>query len=391
MFKPTQLVTVISALLLLSACGEAEQNTAPTAPLQPIDVAATPQINIADWHTYTTRLSSPNEVTLRARVTGVVRSVNFKEGDTVQKGDVLFELDDRTFLAEVASLAAQVKRAEAALSQAKSESARALRLSKQKAISTEEVDARVSLTAQREAELDALRASFKAAQLNLEFSKVTAPISGKISFAEVTQGNTIRANDTLLTTIVATDKMYAYFDIDERTWNSEFASVTDGEPLPVKLQLLGRETQPIMGQLDFVDNAIDDHSGTLKVRASFNNQHGYLRPGSFARVSLSSGEQNERVLIPDRAVGTDLKNRFVLVVNDSNTLEYRLITLGNRYGEFRAVESGLSAGERIAVNGPARVGPGMPISPNSVTLTLPDSITTQTIAMTPTESSQGLN
>ncbi|MEJ6474676.1 efflux RND transporter periplasmic adaptor subunit [Pseudoalteromonas piscicida] len=391
MFKPTQLVTVISALLLLSACGEAEQNTAPTAPLQPIDVAATPQINIADWHTYTTRLSSPNEVALRARVTGVVRSVNFKEGDTVQKGDVLFELDDRTFLAEVASLAAQVKRAEAALSQAKSESARALRLSKQKAISTEEVDARVSLTAQREAELDALRASFKAAQLNLEFSKVTAPISGKISFAEVTQGNTIRANDTLLTTIVATDKMYAYFDIDERTWNSEFASVTDGEPLPVKLQLLGRETQPIMGQLDFVDNAIDDHSGTLKVRASFNNQHGYLRPGSFARVSLSSGEQNERVLIPDRAIGTDLKNRFVLVVNESNTLEYRLITLGNRYGEFRAVESGLSAGERIAVNGPARVGPGMPISPNSVTLTLPDSITTQTIAMTPTESSQGLN
>ncbi|PAY03281.1 efflux transporter periplasmic adaptor subunit [Pseudoalteromonas sp. HM-SA03] len=391
MLKPTQLATIISALLLLSACGEAEQASSQTPPLQPIDVAATPQISIADWHTYTTRLSSPNEVALRARVTGVIGSVNFKEGDTVHQGDVLFELDDRTFLAEVASLAAQVKRAEAALSQAKSESARALRLSKQKAISTEEVDARVSLTAQREAELDALRASFKAAQLNLEFSKITAPISGKISFAEVTQGNTIRANDTLLTTIVATDKMYAYFDIDERTWNSQFASVTEGEPLPVKLQLLGRESQPVMGELDFIDNAIDDHSGTLKVRASFANHSGQLRPGSFARVSLSSGEQNDRVLIPDRAVGTDLKNRFVLVVNDANTLEYRLITLGNRYGEFRAVESGLAAGERIAVNGPARVGPGMPISPNSVTLTLPDNIATEVVAMTPSDSSQGLN
>ncbi|WP_232003232.1 efflux RND transporter periplasmic adaptor subunit [Pseudoalteromonas piscicida] len=309
----------------------------------------------------------------------------------MRQGDVLFELDDRTFLAEVASLGAQVKRAEAALTQAKSESARALRLSKQKAISTEEVDARVSLTTQREAELDALRASFKAAQLNLEFSKVTAPISGKISFAEVTKGNTIRANDTLLTTIVATDKMYAYFDIDERTWNSQFASVTESEPLPVKLQLLGRESQPVMGKLDFIDNAIDDHSGTLKVRASFDNHGRQLRPGSFARVSLSSGEQNDRVLIPDRAVGTDLKNRFVLVVNDANTLEYRLITLGNRYGEFRAVESGLAAGERIAVNGPARVGPGMPISPNSVTLTLPDSIATEVVAMTPGDSSQGLN
>ncbi|RXE86975.1 efflux RND transporter periplasmic adaptor subunit [Pseudoalteromonas sp. A757] len=391
MLKPTQLATIISALLLLSACGEAEQASIQTPPIQPIDVAATPQISIADWHTYTTRLSSPNEVALRARVTGVISSVNFKEGDTVRQGDVLFELDDRTFLAEVASLAAQVKRAEAALSQAKSESARALRLSKQKAISTEEVDARVSLTAQREAELDALRASFKAAQLNLEFSKITAPISGKISFAEVTQGNTIRANDTLLTTIVATDKMYAYFDIDERTWNSQFASVTEGESLPVKLQLLGRESQPVMGKLDFIDNAIDDHSGTLKVRASFDNHSGQLRPGSFARVSLSSGEQNDRVLIPDRAVGTDLKNRFVLVVNESNTLEYRLITLGNRYGKFRAVESGLAAGERIAVNGPARVGPGMPISPNSVTLTLPDNIATEVVAMTPSDSSQGLN
>ncbi|MCG9760643.1 MULTISPECIES: efflux RND transporter periplasmic adaptor subunit [Pseudoalteromonas] len=391
MLKPTQLATIISALLLLSACGEAEQASIQTPPIQPIDVAATPQISIADWHTYTTRLSSPNEVALRARVTGVISSVNFKEGDTVRQGDVLFELDDRTFLAEVASLAAQVKRAEAALSQAKSESARALRLSKQKAISTEEVDARVSLTAQREAELDALRASFKAAQLNLEFSKITAPISGKISFAEVTQGNTIRANDTLLTTIVATDKMYAYFDIDERTWNSQFASVTEGESLPVKLQLLGRESQPVMGELDFIDNAIDDHSGTLKVRASFDNRSGQLRPGSFARVSLSSGEQNDRVLIPDRAVGTDLKNRFVLVVNESNTLEYRLITLGNRYGKFRAVESGLAAGERIAVNGPARVGPGMPISPNSVTLTLPDNIATEVVAMTPSDSSQGLN
>ncbi|PHI37977.1 efflux transporter periplasmic adaptor subunit [Pseudoalteromonas sp. GCY] len=391
MLKPTQLATIISALLLLSACGEAEQASSQTPPLQPIDVAATPQISIADWHTYTTRLSSPNEVALRARVTGVIGSVNFKEGDTVHQGDVLFELDDRTFLAEVASLAAQVKRAEAALSQAKSESARALRLSKQKAISTEEVDARVSLTAQREAELDALSASFKAAQLNLEFSKITAPISGKISFAEVTQGNTIRANDTLLTTIVATDKMYAYFDIDERTWNSQFASVTEGEPLPVKLQLLGSESQPVMGELDFIDNAIDDHSGTLKVRASFDNHSGQLRAGSFARVSLSSGEQNERVLIPDRAVGTDLKNRFVLVVNDANTLEYRLITLGNRYGEFRAVESGLAAGERIAVNGPARVGPGMPINPNLVTLTLPGNIATEVVAMTPSDSSQGLN
>ncbi|USD30662.1 efflux RND transporter periplasmic adaptor subunit [Pseudoalteromonas sp. SCSIO 43201] len=391
MFKPTRLVTLISALLLLSACGGSEQAITNAPQLQPIDVAATPQINVADWHTYTTRLSSPNEVALRARVTGVVRTVNFKEGDTVEKGEVLFELDDRTFLADVASLAAQVTRAEAALSQAKSESARALRLSKQKAISTEEVDARVSLTAQRQAELDALRASFKSAQLNLEFSKVTAPISGKISFAEVTQGNTIRANDTLLTTIVATDKMYAYFDIDERTWNSQFATVTDTDKLPVKLQLLGSQAQPIIGQLDFIDNAIDNHSGTLKVRASFDNKNGLLRPGSFARVSLSSGELNNRVIIPDKAVGTDLKNRFVLVVNDANTLEYRLITLGNRYGEFRAVESGLSAGERIAVNGPARVGPGMPISPNNVTLTLPESISAQVVAMTEIESTQGLN
>lgn len=287
----------------------------------------------------------------------------------------MFRLDNRTFLAEVNNIEARVARMKTALEQAKNESERGLRLLKRNAISAEAAEARMSITAQREAEMAALSASLRAAKLNLEFTQIKAPISSKVSYAEVTEGNTVRANDTKLTNIISTALLYAYFDIDERTWNENFSIATEILNIPVKLDLLGRETNAdVIGTLDFIDNSINENTGTLKVRAKFNNINNRLLPGAFARVSLSPNSSADKIIIPDRAIGTDLKNRFVLIVDDSNTLQYRQVITGKRYGEYRAITMGLDEGERIAVNGPAKVGHGMPISPRVVTIRLPKSL-----------------
>tara|TARA_B110000196_G_scaffold234633_1_gene203082 strand:- start:6015 stop:7184 length:1170 start_codon:yes stop_codon:yes gene_type:complete len=357
------------AFLTLAGC--ADESTPPSAQaqfLQPIDVANVLVKPVQSWHTYTTRLESPQEVALMPRVSGVIEQITFNEGDLVKKGDVLFKLDDRPFAAVVASLKAQVSSAQAALEQAKSEAKRAERLTERKAISTEQAESRTSVLRQREAQLAALQAQLTSAELDLEFTAIVSPIDGVISRANITKGNNIIAGQSVLTSIVSNEKMYAYFDVDERTWNSDFSNVTSKSRQVVVMQKVGERDFAYKGYINFIDNQINSSTGTLRVRAVFDQDNSQLRAGSFARIKLAANSVTEQIIVPDRAIGTDLKNRFVLTVGENNVLQYKLVTVGERYGSLRAVTSGLSEGDVIAVNGPARVGPGMPVAPNKVTI-----------------------
>lgn len=357
------------AFLTLAGC--ADESTPPSAQaqfLQPIDVANVLVKPVQSWHTYTTRLESPQEVALMPRVSGVIEQITFNEGDLVKKGDVLFKLDDRPFAAVVASLKAQVNSAQAALEQAKSEAKRAERLTERKAISTEQAESRTSVLRQREAQLAALQAQLTSAELDLEFTAIVSPIDGVISRANITKGNNIIAGQSVLTSIVSNEKMYAYFDVDERTWNSDFSNVTSKSRQAVVMQKVGERDFAYKGYINFIDNQINSSTGTLRVRAVFDQDNSQLRAGSFARIKLAANSVTEQIIVPDRAIGTDLKNRFVLTVGENNVLQYKLVTVGERYGSLRAIISGLSEGDVIAVNGPARVGPGMPVAPNKVTI-----------------------
>ena len=306
------------------------------------------------------------------RVSGVIEHIAFIEGDKVKQGDLLFKLDDRPFVAVVASLEAQISSAKAALVQAQSEAKRAVRLTERQAISTEQAESRTSTLRQRDAQLAALQAQLTAAQLDLEFTAIRSPIDGIISRANITKGNNILAGQSVLTSIVSNKAMYAYFDVDERTWNSSFANVTAASKQQVVMQTVGQKVGQndffYDGYINFIDNQINPATGTLRVRAIFDEANNQLRAGSFARIKLAANAVKDKVIVPDRSIGTDLKNRFVLTLGENNVLQYKLVEVGERYGSLRAITSGLQQGDVIAVNGPARVGPGMPIAPNTVTI-----------------------
>ena len=354
-------------LLGLTACSPEEQAaTAEAHPGQPVDVAPVLVADVIDWSTYTTRLQSPDRIEIRPRVTGIIDQVHFDEGSQVKEGQLLLTLDRRSFAAEVARLKAQAEAAQAALDQASMEAERGTSLRSTNAISAERADARKFLAAQRRAELASAQAALQAARLNLEFTEIRAPISGRISNAFITQGNAVRANNTVLTRLVSTHKVYAYFDIDERSWNQKFSNITASDKLPAYLQLNGETDFRHQGTLDFIDNTVDPKSGTLRVRATFPVDSAQLRPGAFARIRIAPQSARQSVLVPEKTIGTDLNNRFVLVVDENNVLQYRPVVPGIRVGSLRVIESGLQAGDRVAVNGPARVGPGMPVAPRPV-------------------------
>lgn len=372
MNKTFIIAAILTISLVITGCADESAQKSAQKTLQPIDVAEVLVKPVQSWHTYTTRLESPEEVALMPRVSGVIEHITFKEGDEVKQGDLLFQLDDRPFAAVVASLEAQILSAKAALNQAKSEATRAIRLTERNAISTEQAQARTSTLHQREAQLAALQAQLTSAQLDLEFTAVRSPIDGVISRANITRGNNVLAGQSVLTSIVSNNEMYAYFDIDERTWNSSFSDVTAASKQQVAMQKVGQQNFAHQGYINFIDNRINASTGTLRVRAIFEGKHEQvndpLRAGSFARIKLAANAITEQVIVPERAIGTDLKNRFVLTLDNNNVLAYKLVEIGERYGKLRAITAGLSEGDIIAVNGPARVGPGMPVNPNTVTI-----------------------
>jgi membrane fusion protein, multidrug efflux system len=338
---------------------------APQAPA--VTVAQVIHRPLKEWHEFTGRLEAVNTVEVRPRVNGFVNRVTFTEGARVKKGQLLFQIDPRPFRAEVVHLAAERDRAESDLELAKANRARAERLIGANAISREEYERLVATETSAEAAVGSVTGSLDAAQLNLEFTEVRAPIDGHVSRALITQGNLV-TGASVLTTVVSDDPVYAYFDADEQTFLHYTRNRAVNGANAVHLALADEQGYPHEGRLDFVNNQVDAASGTIRARAIFANPDGRFTPGLFARIRLLGREDEDAVLIEGRAVGTDLGKRFVLVLAPQNRVEYREVELGAEIDGLRLVARGLSPADTIVVNGLQHVRPGMTVTPTRVAM-----------------------
>lgn len=372
--KPLRIMMLTAiAAVVLSACGEqtAQQGPAPSAPK--VDVAQVLHERVTEWDEFTGRLQAPESVTLVPRVSGYIESVNFKEGALVKKGEVLFRIDPSVFAAEVARLKADLASALSAEQLATNDLERARKLFEQKAVSAELLDTRESNKRQTAAAVASVKAALLRAELDLDYTQVRAPIDGRVSYANVTAGNYVTAGQSVLTSLVSTASMYAYFDVDEQTYLKYVKLTAEkkrNDPRagdnPVYMALANERDYQRVGMVDFVDNAMDKQTGTIRVRATFDNEDNSLLPGLFARLRTAGSGAYDSILIDDKAVGTDLNNKFVLVLANDGTVEYRGVTLGEKVQGLRIVTQGLEAEDKIVVNGMQRVRPKMQIEPNMV-------------------------
>jgi len=349
---------------LAAGCTRVETADGPP-PLPQVTAAAAIARDVTEWDEFTGRLEPVQSVGVRPRVSGLLSSVNFEEGSLVRQGQLLFQLDDRPFVAQVERLKAELAQATAARSRAASEMHRAERLATENAMSLEERERRSGAAGEATGRVDAVAAALRAAQLDLEFTRVVSPIAGRVGRALVTRGNLVSGGQgeaTLLTTVVSVDPIYAAFDADEQTFLRygdrvrQHGKGRDG--LPIQMALADEQTFPHEGMLQFLDNQLDPSTGTIRGRAVFTNTERRLTPGLFVRLRLPGTVGYKGVLVEDRAIGTDLDRRFVLVVGADKTIASRVVTLGPIVDGLRVVRSGLKAGELVVVNGLQRVRPG---------------------------------
>jgi RND family efflux transporter MFP subunit len=373
-FRSSRRLSSYAALFLAATLGVGCEKAQSAPPPPQVTVAPAISRVVADEDVFTGHFEAVNSVEVRPRVGGFVERVAFAEGAIVHQGDVLFTIDARPYEAEVSRAEAVLEQARTRKQLADMELERAQRLVSTQAISREELDARTSGRAESEAAIRAAEAAVRVARLNLDWTVVRAPITGRVSRAEVTAGNLVQAGPpaaTLLTTIVSLDPMYVYFDTDEQAYLKYLRSDGGNGPVgrPVFVGLTTEGGFPHEGRLDFIDNRVDRAAGTIRARAVVPNKSLLFTPGLFARVRLVGGEGRAATLIQDRAIGTDQDRKFVLVLNDDNTLAYRPITTGRLVDGLRTVESGLKPGDRVVVNGLMRVRPGMKVVAQTTAMT----------------------
>ena len=348
---------------------------APAAP--PVSVAPVVQREVTAWDEFSGRLEAVERVDVRSRVAGAVQQVHFREGALVKKGDLLVTIDPDPYAAEVDRAQAQVVAAQARLAYAHSDSARAEKLLEGEAIARREFDERSNAAREAEANLRAAQAALQSAKLNLGYTQVRAPVSGRVGRLEVTVGNLVAAGPgaPVLTTLVSVNPIYASFEADERAVAQALKDVRAGsnvraqlDQIPVLMGTSAQSDTPYRGKLQLVDNQVDTKSGTVRVRAVFDNADGELIPGQFAHLRMGRASTSQALLINERAVGTDQSKKFVLVVGEDRKAVYREVTLGPSVDGLRIVTSGLSAGDRIVVNGLQRVRPGAEVTPQPVAM-----------------------
>jgi RND family efflux transporter MFP subunit len=368
---------ILCVAALLSGCGKS--GGAGQAPPPPqVSVATVLEKRVKDWDEFTGRFQAVETVEIRPRVSGYIDRVAFKEGGLVRSGDLLFVIDPRPYQAEYGRAAADLKRYQTALELARIESVRVQRLRQSGAVSQEELDERTSTVAQAEANAAGAQAALESAQLNLGFTRVTSPITGRVSRAEVTRGNLVTGGNnggTLLSSVVSMDPIYLYFDGDEQAYlrytqmarNGQRSSSRDA-PNPVQVGLANEEGFPHAGRMDFVDNQLNPQTGTIRARAVLDNKDGQFTPGLFARVQLLGSDEYNAIMIDDRAVNTDQSQKYVFLLGGDNKIEYRKVTLGRVIDGLRVVREGLKAGDTIVVNGAQRVHPGVTVTPQRVAM-----------------------
>ncbi|KAA0945996.1 MULTISPECIES: multidrug efflux RND transporter periplasmic adaptor subunit MexE [unclassified Pseudomonas] len=358
----------IMAVMVISACGKTPDQAA-AMPASKVSVAKVLEQPVNEWDEFTGRLEAPETVQIRPRVSGQIDQVAFTEGALVKKGELLFQIDPRPFQAEVRRLEAQLQQTRAAASRSDNEAQRGERLRQSNAISAELADSRTSAAQEARAAVAGIQAQLDLAKLNLSFTRVTSPISGRVSRADITAGNLVTADVTSLTSVVSTDKVYAYFDADERVYlkYTELARQgRRGATTPVYLGLSNEDGNPHLGQMNFVDNQVNPATGTIRGRAVFDNTDGRFTPGLYARLKLVGSGTYSAVLINDEAVGTDLGKKFVLVMDADNKSSYRAVELGPKIEGLRIVRSGLNKDDTIIVKGLQRVRPGSPVAPQTI-------------------------
>jgi len=372
--KVKRVTTVTAALTFALAIAGCKQSISIAAPAKPpsVPVAEVVVRPVTPFVEFTGSLTAVKRVELRPRVAGYIQAVSVPEGRFVEKGRELFLIDPRIFQAAVNAATARLRQAQAASMLAQAEHARAEQLFAQKIVARDRLDSATASLNAGKAQVDAAKAALDAALLELSFARVTAPISGRVGQALVTEGNYVTGGVTPLTTIVSIDPLHVYFDIDERTYLRSLAAgranaTSHGlQAAKVMVALLTDKTYSRPGRVDFLSNTSDRLTGTVRIRAVVDNPGGHLTPGLFAKVKLETGAPQARVLVSDQSIGTAQGTRYVLVVGKDDKAEYRPVELGPEVDGLRVIEQGLQPGERIVVKGLVR--PGMQVTPQSAAI-----------------------
>ena len=369
-------LTLLGMVLLITQLSGCDKGVAQNAAPPPPEVSAAPVLikPVSQWDNFNGRVEAVQSVQLRPRVSGYIDAVNYREGDEVRKGQVLFTIDDRSYRAALEQAKAELARARSQASLARSESGRSEKLIGTQAISREAWEQRRSAASQAQADVLAAEAAVDMAQLNLDFTRVIAPIDGRASRAMITAGNLVTAGDSasVLTTLVSQQQMYVYFDVDENTFLNYQAMARQGQQrhaLPVEIALVGEQGFPHQGKIDFLDNQLTASTGTIRMRALLDNQQRQFTPGLFARVRLPGSAQFEAVLIDDKAVLTDQDRKYVYVVDGEGKAQRRDIQPGAMVDGLRIVKSGLQSGDKVIIAGLQKVFmPGMPVTAQPVAM-----------------------
>ena len=365
---------VLALATLVAACGQKQQQQAHAPPPPAVTVAKPIKRTIVDHDEYVGRFLAVNSVEVRARVSGYLDGVHFKDGQLVKQGDLLFTIDKRPFANAVQQAQATLAQAQSNLAYAEADLQRGQELVKEKTITTQIFEQRAQAARNARAAVTGAEAALRTAKLDLEFTELRAPIDGRIGDRRVSPGNLVTGgaggNTTLLATIVSTDPIHFEFTFDEASFlryermangSNDIASRNSG--VTVELQLIDEKDFSHKGRMDFVDNVIDRSTGTIRGRAVFANPTGVFTPGMFARVRVPASSPYEALLVPDVAIGSEQARKYVLVVGADSVAQPKYVALGPLEGDLRVIKSGISAGDDIIVNGMARVRPGQKVAP----------------------------
>ncbi|HWT72196.1 MAG TPA: efflux RND transporter periplasmic adaptor subunit [Oxalicibacterium sp.] len=368
-------VLLIVGIATVSLSGHAEKTSSAGAPAAtPVSVAAVLERSVTEWDDFSGRVEAVDQVEIRPRISGTIDAVHFQDGQLVKKGDRLFTIDPRPYKAELARAEAARAGAQARLSLAKTELERTRKLLEERAVAQRELDTRQNAYQEADANLKATDAAVQTARLNLQYTEITAPIAGRVSRAEITVGNLVATGPTapVLTRVVSVSPMYVNFEIDEPTYIRYASSGAAGNSgvsrIPVEMGLTSETGYPRDGHIKSFDNRLDNGSGTIRVRAVFDNENGALTPGMFARVRTGTAQAENALLIDDRAVGTDQDKKYVMVVGADNKAVYRPVTLGPIVDGLRVIRGGLKKDERIVVDGLQRIRPNDTVAPETVAM-----------------------
>jgi RND family efflux transporter MFP subunit len=362
----------------LTACGEKAAQAPAASPPPAVSVASPLEKEVVEWDEYTGRFDAMDTVEVRARISGFLNEVKFTDGAIVKKGDLLFVIDPRPFQRVLDRDRAALQGAKVQLEFAERDLERAKPLMANSTISQQVFDQRTQAVRAAEANVLSAEANVRAAELDVEFTQITSPVTGRISRKLVSEGNYLTGGSgsgTLLTTIVSIDPIYFYFDVSETEFlkYQRFGSVmmqpsAHVSEVPIELALQGDEGFPYKGRMSFIDNRIDQNTGSLRVRAVFDNPRQLFQPGLFARVRLAGSGQYKAILLPDMAVAADQSNRFVFVVADDGSVATKPVELGPMIDGLRVIRKGVSPGDTVIVNGLQRARSGIKVKPEKTVI-----------------------